>query len=130
MSEEEKTFQASWNLSQYMTQTIMEYINNGCRELSNYNLSSAFKQFEACKLLVTPYFKKDERRWFEIRENIIMKRIYLDMNDDIEQENNKIYYANRLKLERSLKEYASYLMDLLRKYNFLVSEKEDSTQMA
>jgi len=124
---ENKNEKVSWNLAQNLVMEIGEILHESTKAYLSGDIIKWFFQQKAIKMLVVSSLGKDERKIMSDRETVISQLIKPATSEFVSPKVNQ--RAVRAKLAFLVEKYSECLMDLLEKYGYLISKRENAGRM-
>ena len=122
-----KTEQVAWNLAEHLIWEISNLLQNASNNSISGGYNKSFYNLRAIRLRITPYLDEEEKADM-IR---LEKRLFLALSRSTSSsfsstEDNK---NARIEVFEKYGEYNDSIMYALKRYGFLVPEKEDKTKL-
>ena len=127
--EAKKNFESSWNLSEHLIDDIAATLHAARVSFRSGEMDSYYWDFYMIRKTLEAFMEEDELKKSIILENEIESLIKVFKDKPITNED-KIKICNIIKVvNKNLKEYDGMVMNLLRKYGFLVPPKKNRTKL-
>lgn len=129
--------QSAWNLSQHIINQIGYLLQTASSKFRAGQIMSAYWDTEEIRTLIHADLDEKEKEKLDEWEIIISGQhsTYKKLNGNIlkggklEESENNMMKKTKMEHYKNVKKYRMYMMELLSKYGYSVSKKEDSSRM-
>lgn len=127
MEEQIKVEKAGWNLAEHFISQLAGLIQGASRYYIECDYIKAFAHMRAARMLINPNLSAEEKTALLDLERKFVESLKQTIAKGFEQ-TEKIALA-KVQVFLLYGEYSDKVMDLLKKYGFLVPPKEDKTKL-
>lgn len=132
MTDTNEVEQSSWNLSQYIIDSIGHLLQSASLNYRQGRINKCYFDFQEIALLINTDLNEEESKKIEdLNKKIGVLLQFLDKEDygSMTAEDKREILLKRNECSSNIRQYRLYIMSLLGKYGYLVQKKQDSSKM-